>query len=192
MATSPLRLEGPAYATINRLFEQIEAQGVKHLLADGFAKSAIRIERSLDMRYVGQVHECTVDIGNFANDAKALEKVKGAFHKRHEELYTYSEPHNAVEVVNIESTLYGHVDKPQPPRVKQGVPPAKAVVGRRKAIFAADGKLIDTPVYDGSKLGAGAAIKGPAIIEEVTTTIVIEPKWSARLDVSGSYVITRT
>ena len=192
MATSPLRLEGPAYATINRLFEQIEAQGVKHLLADGFAKSAIRIERSLDMRYVGQVHECTVDIGNFANDAKALEKVKGAFHKRHEELYTYSEPHNAVEVVNIESTLYGHVDKPQPPRVKQGVPPAKAVVGRRKAIFAADGKPIDTPVYDGSKLGAGAAIKGPAIIEEVTTTIVIEPKWSARLDVSGSYVITRT
>ena len=192
MATSPLRLEGTAYATINRLFEQIEAQGVKHLLADGFAKSAIRIERSLDMRYVGQVHECTVDIGNFANDAKALEKVKGAFHKRHEELYTYSEPHNAVEVVNIESTLYGHVDKPQPPRVKRGMPPAKAVVGRRKAIFAADGKLIDTPVYDGSKLGAGAAIKGPAIIEEVTTTIVIEPKWSARLDVSGSYVITRT
>jgi N-methylhydantoinase A len=191
MATSPLRLEGEAYAAINRLFEQIEAQGVKHLVADGFAKSAIRIERSLDMRYVGQVHECTVEIGNFADDAKALEKVKGAFHKRHEELYTYSEPHNAVEVVNIESTLYGHVEKPQPPRVKKGVPPPKAVVGRRKAIFAADGKLTDTPVYDGSKLGAGATIKGPAIIEEVTTTIVIEPKWSARLDVSGSYVITR-
>jgi N-methylhydantoinase A len=191
MATSPLRLEGDAYATISRLFEQIEAQGVKHLIADGFAKSAIRIERSLDMRYVGQVHECTVEIGNFAGDAKALEKVKGAFHKRHEELYTYSEPHNAVEVVNIESTLYGHVDKPQPPRVKKGVPPGKALVGRRKAIFAADGKPTDTPVHDGSKLGAGATIKGPAIIEEVTTTIVIEPKWSARLDVSGSYVITR-
>ena len=125
MATSPLRLEGAAYATINRLFDQIEAQGVKHLVADGFAKSAIRIERSLDMRYVGQVHECTVEIGNFANDAKALEKVKSAFHKRHEELYTYSEPHNAVEVVNIESTLYGHVDKPQPPRVKKGLPPRK-------------------------------------------------------------------
>ena len=190
MATSPLRLEGVAYATINRLFDQIEAQGVKHLFADGFAKSAIRIERSLDMRYVGQVHECTVEIGNFANDAKALEKVKDAFHRRHEELYTYSEPHNAVEVVNIESTLYGHVDKPQPPRVKKGVPPAKAIVGRRKAIFAADGKLIDTPIYDGSKLGAGATIKGPAIIEEVTTTIVIEPRWSARLDVSGSYLMT--
>jgi N-methylhydantoinase A len=191
MATSPLRLEGTAYATISRLFEQIEAEGVKHLLADGFAKSAIRIERSLDMRYVGQVHECTVEIANFTNGAEALEKVKSAFHKRHEELYTYSEPHNAVEVVNIESTLYGHVDKPQPPRVRKGAPAAKAVVGRRKAIFAADGRLVNTPVYDGSKLGAGATIKAPAIIEEVTTTIVIEPKWSARLDASGSYVITR-
>jgi N-methylhydantoinase A len=191
MATSPLRLEGKAYTKINALFDQIETQGVKHLVADGFAKSAIRIERSLDMRYVGQVHECTVEIGSYANDAKALEKVKGAFHKRHEELYTYSEPHNAVEVVNIESTLYGHVEKPQPPRVKKGVPPAKALVSHRKAIFAADGKLMNTPVYDGSKLGAGATIKGPAIIEEVTTTIVIEPRWTARLDVSGSYVLTR-
>jgi N-methylhydantoinase A len=191
MATSPLRLEGAAHAKIRRLFQQIEAQGVKHLVADGFAKSAIRIERSLDMRYVGQVHECTVEIGNFADDAKALEKVKTAFHKRHHELYTYSEPHNAVEVVNIESTLYGHVDKPQPPRMKKGLPPAIGLVGRRKAAFATDGKLIDTPIYDGSKLGAGATIKGPAIIEEVTTTIVIEPRWSAHLDVNGSYVITR-
>jgi len=191
MATSPLRLEGAAQAKIRRLFQQIEAQGVKHLVADGFAKSAIRIERSLDMRYVGQVHECTVEIGNFADDAKALEEVKTAFHKRHQELYTYSEPHNAVEVVNIESTLYGYVDKPQPPRVKKGLSPAKVLVGRRKAIFATDGNLIDTPIYDGSKLGAGATIKGPAIIEEVTTTIVIEPRWSARLDVGGSYVMTR-
>jgi N-methylhydantoinase A len=191
MATSPLRLEGAAHAKINHMFEQIEAQGVKHLVADGFAKSTIRIERSLDMRYVGQVHECTVEIGSFADNAKALEKVKSAFHKRHEELYTYSEPHNAVEVVNIESTLYGHVDRPQPPRVGKGLQPAKALVGRRKAIFTADSKLIDAPIYDGSKLGAGAMIKGPAIIEEVSTTIVIEPGWSARLDVGGSYVMTR-
>jgi N-methylhydantoinase A len=190
MATSPLRLEGAAQETINRLFQQIEAQGVRHLVADGFAKSAIRIERSLDMRYVGQVHECTVAIGN-VNDTKVLERVKRAFHQRHEELYTYSEPHNEVEVVNIESTLYGHVDKPQPPRVKKGLPPTEALVGHRKATFAANGKMISTPIYGGSMLGASATIKGPAIIEEMTTTIVIEPRWSARLDVSGSYVITR-
>ena len=63
--------------------------------------------------------------------------------------------------------------------------------GHRKAIFAASGKATKTPIYDGEKLGAGAKIAGPAIIEEVTTTIVIEPGWKAELHASGSYVITR-
>ena len=93
MATSPVRLERQAPTErIDALFEQIEAQGMKHLDRRRVRQIGDRIKRSLDMRYVGQVHECTVEIGNFANDAKAIEKVKDAFHKRHEELYTYSEP----------------------------------------------------------------------------------------------------
>ena len=64
--------------------------------------------------------------------------------------------------------------------------------GYRKAIFDASGKATKTPVYDGDKLGAGCAIvSGPAIIEEVTTTIVIEPGWTAVLDKTNSYLITR-
>jgi N-methylhydantoinase A len=149
------------------------------------------VKRSLDMRYVGQVHECTVDIGTFPINEKTIEKVKDAFHRRHEELYTYSERHNAVEVVNLESTLYGRIDKPKAPKLGRGVPLAKALKGHRKAIFEASGKATRTPIYDGARLGAGASIKGPAIIEEVTTTIVIEPGWTAKLDAGGSYVITR-
>jgi len=68
---------------------------------------------------------------------------------------------------------------------------AKALKGYRKAIFEASGKATRIPIYDGGKLGAGAGLAGPAIIEEVTTTIVIEPGWGAKLDASGSYLITR-
>ena len=57
-------------------------------------------------------------------------------------------------------------------------------------VVDAKGKGARTPVYDGARLGAGAVVNGPAIIEEVTTTIVIEPGWTAKLDASGSYVIT--
>jgi N-methylhydantoinase A len=192
MATAPLRLDNDkAYARIDKLYKEIERQGVRHLERDGFNRSEIDIKRSLDMRYVGQVHECTVDIGTFEINAKTIGKVKDAFHRRHEELYTYAERHNAVEVVNIESTLYGRIEKPKARKTKPGGPIAKALKGHRKAIFAASGKPTRTPIYDGGKLGAGASLAGPAIIEEVTTTIVIEPGWSARLDTSGSYVITR-
>jgi N-methylhydantoinase A len=191
MATCPVRLEHPsAYATINKLYKEIEAQGVKHLQGDGFKRNQIEVRRSMDMRYVGQVHECTVEIGHFEINASTIGRVTEAFHQRHEELYTYSEPHNAVEAVNIESTLLGRVEKPKPPKIGRGTPPGKALKGHRSAIFSATGKPQRTAVYDGTRLGAGAVIQGPAIIEEVTTTIVVEPGWTAKLDGSGSYVIT--
>ena len=192
MATAPLRLDNTvAYKRIDTLYRQLEKQGVAHLKTDGFKAGQIDVKRSIDMRYVGQVHECTVDIGTFEINAKSIGKVKEAFHARHEELYTYSERHNAVEAVNIESTLFGRIDKPKAPKLGKGATPAKALKGTRKAIFDASGKTTKTPIYDGGKLGAGATIAGPAIIEEVTTTIVIEPGWTAKLDASGSYVITR-
>lgn len=192
MATAPLRLDNnAAYARIDELFKQIEAQGVDHLKGDGFKGKDIVTKRSLDMRYVGQVHECTVEIGNFKVDAKSIEKIKDAFHKRHKELYTYAEPSSTVEVVNIESTLYGVVDKPARMSIGKGAAPEKALKGHRDAVFTADGKRTRTPIYDGTPLGADAVITGPAVIEEVTTTIVIEPGWTARLDASGSYLITR-
>jgi len=192
MATAPLRLDNAAaYKRIDSLYKEIEAQGVKHLKTDGFRQNQIDVKRSLDMRYVGQVHECTVDIGTFEINARTIDQVKEAFHRRHEELYTYAERHNAVEVVNIESTLYGRIDKPRAPKLAKGQPVAKALKGHRKAIFEASGRASKTPIYDGARLGAGARVAGPAIIEEVTTTIVIEPGWTAVLDASGSYVITR-
>lgn len=193
MATAPLRLDNPgACDRIDRLFKQIEAEGVRHLETDGFSADRIDIKRSVEMRYVGQVHECTVDIGNFDIDGTTIAKVKDAFHARHEELYTYSERHNAVEVVNIESTLYGRIDKPKAPKLASGGSARDALKGERKAIFDASGKATSTPILDGSKLGAGASISGPAIIEEVTTTIVVEPGWTAVLHESGSYLLTRT
>jgi N-methylhydantoinase A len=192
MATSPARLDNDeAYERINSLFKTVEKKGVAHLARDGFTKKRIRARRSLDMRYVGQVHECTVDIETFEIDGKSIERVLEAFHRRHEELYTYSERHTPVEVVNIESTVEGLIDKPQTPVLARKRNAEAALKGHRKAIFEASGKAVRTPVYDGEALGAGAIIAGPAVIEEVTTTIVIEPGWTARLHESGSYVITR-
>ncbi|MEQ8653052.1 MAG: hydantoinase/oxoprolinase family protein [Kiloniellales bacterium] len=193
MATKPLRLESSsAYEQINQVFAEIEQQGIAHLEADGFERAKIDLKRHLDMRYVGQIHECTVEIGTFDVDETTVEEVKNAFHNRHKELYTYDEPHNTVEVVNLESTLFGRVDKPKPPKAEAGKGAAGAKKGERRMIFSGDGEGIDAPVYDGDKLGAGDTIPGPAVIEEETTTVVIEPGWQAQLDESASYLLTKT
>ncbi|MCK4449823.1 MAG: hypothetical protein KAX26_04445 [Anaerolineae bacterium] len=54
---------------------------------------------------------------------------------------------------------------------------------------AGGGGWLDTPIYDGSKLQAGNRIKGPAIIEEVTTTIIVCPNDLAKVDRLGNVVI---
>lgn len=193
MATCPLRLEGDAaYAQINDTYADIEETGVRHLLADGFENERVMIRRRIDMRYVGQVHECSVDIENFTIDADSVDTLRDAFHAKHEQLYTYSERNTPIEVVNLESTLYGRVDRPDLPTLAAGADVSDAIKSHRPMIFAADGTAIDGPVYDGSMLGAGALVAGPAVIEETTTTIVIEPDWQASLHESGSYILTRT
>lgn len=190
MAPAPVRLEGAASAArLDGLFRGLEARGIKDLAGDGFAEDRISIRRSLDMRYVGQVHECTVDVDPFPLDEAALERLKAAFHARHEELYTYSEPGSMVEVVNVESAIWGQVDKPRRMAIAAGKGADAALAGTREMIFAADGAVRPTPVYSGALLGAGDRIVGPAVIEEVTTTVVIEPGWTAELTPSGVYVL---
>ncbi len=191
MAPAPIRLEGAEAAqTLDQLFNKLELRGHGDLSQDGFSDDKISIRRSLDMRYVGQVHECTVEIAPFDVTETTLDDIKAAFHARHKELYTYDEPHNAVEVVNVESTIAGRVDKPKRMTIAAGSGADSALKGTRPMVFSADGIAQDTAVYDGSALGAGDVLHGPAVIEEVTTTIVVEPGWTVSLHESGVYVLT--
>ena len=191
MAPAPLRLEGAeTAAALDGLFNGLEAKGRADLGRDGFTEDRIEIRRSLDMRYVGQVHECTVSVDPFEITEASLDRLKAAFHARHEELYTYSEPNSAVEVVNVESAISGKVERPNRMVIAKGKGAEAAVKGMRPMIFAADGVAQETPVFEGAKLGAGDTVRGPAVIEEVTTTLVIEPGWTAVLDENGTYVVS--
>lgn len=192
MAPAPIRLEGAAAAArLDALFTGLETRGSRDLESDGFTRDRISIRRSLDMRYIGQVHECTVEVEPFALTEESLAGVASAFHARHKELYTYSELSSPVEVVNVESTIVGRVDRPRRMKIGAGIGSEAALKAHRPMIFSADGAPLSTPVYSGEKLGAGDRIIGPAVIEEITTTIVIEPGWVADLHETGVYVVTQ-
>lgn len=193
MATIPTRLEGEdTFKRINALFADIETKGTEHLKTDGFDDSQIFIQRSMEMRYLGQIHECTVDIDSFTIDAGNIEQIKNAFHDRHEQLFTYAERHNPVELVNIESTMFGRVERPSPAELTgNNTQASDAVKGQRNLIFSGDGGSSSVSVYDGAKIGAGDKISGPAVIEEETATLIIQPGWQIELHKSASYIITR-
>ena len=192
MAPAPVRLDAKGVAgKLKKLFDGLEKRGRGQLKKDGFSEGDIHISRSLDMRYTGQVHECTVEVDAFEITAESIKSLEDAFHARHEELYMYSERHSVIEVVNVESTIVGRIERPERMKQPRGGGANAAKTGTRKVVFSDDGKRVDTPIYDGSKLGAGDEIKGPAVIEEETTTIVVDPGWSMKLTDSAVYELKR-
>jgi len=192
MAPAPYRLDSENVdVTLQGLFDGLESRGRDQLTKDGFAEKDIHITRTLDMRYTGQVHECTVEVDAFDITRSSISTLVEAFHERHEELYMYSERHSAIEVVNVESTIVGRVERPERMKQSKGNGADAAKTGLRKVVFSSDGARIETPIYDGSKLGAGDHIQGPAVIEEETTTLVIDPNWKLVLTDSAVYELTK-
>ena len=194
MSACPMRVnENADWERIEQRFHDLEQEAITALQAEGFARSQVLIERSVDMRYLGQVHECTVDIGTMKVDARSFGDIRSRFDRRHQELFTYCEPDGVVELVNIEVTVAGVV-----PPLQTGARMAVAdgstelpVKEQRRMVFGhgAEIETVLAPVYDGDKLPPGATLDGPAVIEEITTSIVIEPGWAATLDASGVYVL---
>lgn len=191
MAACPMRVdERVDLARVEQRFAELEKNAVSALEQDGIPRERIAMRRSMDMRYVGQVHECSVDIGELPVNDDTIAAIRASFDTLHEQLFTYGEPQSTVEIVNIESTVYSRNPPLAPPAMAAGKQAENAIKTHRDMIFSSDGVALNTPVYDGELLGAGDVLDGPAVIEEITTTIVINPGWHARLDASGTYVIT--
>jgi N-methylhydantoinase A len=157
-------------------FRQLEAEGQKALEASGIPTDRIFFERAADMRYVGQEHAVAVRMPARVGDESARAEIKRLFDEAHELRYSHSAPEESADVVSLRVSAIGRLGKPEFARIARGerTPPDGARRGSRSVIFEGDG-AIDAPVYDRTKLLQGNVIEGPAIIEEVASTTVVEP-----------------
>jgi N-methylhydantoinase A len=103
-----------------------------------------------------------------------LESLKKDFHKKHEELFTFSLPKVQIELRNLRLIASVKSDPIDLPKIEKTARPAGDSVKRRRPCFF-KGELMDTPIYDGSLLLPGTSLRGHAIVEESTSTIVIPP-----------------
>lgn len=177
-------IPGISLDEFNRVIIEAEKKALKELLEEGVEKERSSLLRFLDMRYVGQHHEVTVEIPNNCNiEDEHLNEIAEIFHKAHEKLYTYSTPETPLEIINLRITAVGHVDKTGLQKQQIGEKdPSYALKNRRKIYFEEYVKFVDIPVYEREKLKPGNLIKGPAVIEERITTIIVHPNWNAFVD----------
>ena len=173
------------FKEIEKIFKDLEAQGAKNLQKTG-KKEAIRFERSLDMRFVGQGAETAVPVRekNFTKAEK--EEIRARFDQIYEKLYGRTYPESAVEFINFK------VRASLPERLfhfsrleAHGRSFKDAVKGRRPAYSGIARDFIPYTVYDRYKLFPNARFKGPAIIEEKESTVVVGEDASVKVDEYG-------
>jgi N-methylhydantoinase A len=124
------------------------------------------------MRYGEQIFEIPVDLDPIPWEAPdLLERIAAAFHRRHEELYTYSLPDRAPVLVNVRVAVVGELEAPPEEPARPAGPPAPPVAER--SIFLEGWRAV--PVFDMERLAPDQQIEGPALVESTTTTVLLRP-----------------
>jgi len=154
-------------AALRRILATMEDEGRARLA--GFP-GAIRVHRSLDMRYGEQIFEIQVEIDGVDLQARdVIEQVVERFHQRHEELYAYSATGQEVVIVNARVAVVGVLPELRA-SVSAGGRGAGTAPGRRRVYL---GDWVEVPVHRMEGRSPGYQTKGPAIFESDTTTVLI-------------------
>jgi N-methylhydantoinase A len=167
----------------------MEASARAALEPAGLAGQRVRCHRLANLCYPGQTFDIPVPVVGQTGEltAKSISATIERFHDAHEKLHTYASRDEVPILRGLRVQATGHTRKPTLPRAPRAGR-TSARVGARKAHF--DGRFVTTPVFDGTRLGPRATLKGPAIIEEPFTTIVVYPEQRASVDEYGNYHVT--
>jgi len=170
---------------IEKIFKELEAEAIKILRKEATEKD-IKIERSLDMRFVGQGSETNVPVmGRDFTKMKKVE-VRRRFDEVYEKLYGRTYPDSEVEFINFKVRASLPERLIQFPKLdKKGKSLDQAIKGKRKAYSPIAKDFIPFTVYDRYQLSPNSKFKGPAIIEERESTVIVGEDASVSVDDFG-------
>jgi N-methylhydantoinase A len=176
-------------AQVAALLEEMAAAATAVLARERVAAGAVTLRAALDLRYVGQWHELSVPVAWGPGERPDLVRLRADFDAEHDRLFGYATAEMPVEALAVRLTAVGATAKPSLVPAAAGGEAAAARTGSRPVWSPPERRLADTPVYDGIRLGAGAALAGPAVIELANTTIVVPAGFEALVDRYGSFVL---
>jgi N-methylhydantoinase A len=180
--TAPQQLDQADWGRINRLLEEMEAEGREILTTAGIAPADISFRRTAEMRYTGQGHEVEVSVPSGQLADASLGELTARFEAAYRALYSRTPLGVPIEALNWRVVAAGPA-----PEISMGSRPAQdsgaeSVKTRRSAYFPEAGGYVKTPVYDRYRLTAGTTFDGPAIVEERESTTVIGPRARVTVD----------
>jgi N-methylhydantoinase A len=181
---------------LRALWRELDQRAERYFSEANFSRQQVFAKYQMKMRYPGQNWSLTFDIktNQGAEDLSFVDDTLGAraidaFNRRHMEEYGHVREGEIPEVVGVRLSTYAETPAP---RTAGGFTAARVAAPVTKTRRANLGEgYQQTNVYRGADLKPGHQIVAPAIIEETFTTIVVYPGWSAQVDDSGDYQLTK-
>jgi N-methylhydantoinase A len=156
-------------------------KALKALAAEGFTGDQVVLDWSVDLRYSRQVHEVTTPLKAplpLTNDG--LDILSRDFESLYERKYGKGSAFReaGIEMTQFRLTARGLLNHS-----------SAALTGRRKIFVEAKSAMIESDIYDFTRLNPGNVIKGPAVIHTPITTIVLQDNQKSVMDQYRNIII---
>jgi N-methylhydantoinase A len=166
-----------------RVFSELEAEAQAILDGEQIPEDRRRIERSVDVRYYGQTPYLNLELDESPSTQEEILRIADRYADEYEREFGYrlDTAIASVEIVNARAAAIGLAAAADlaPRSVSEGGP---ADPETRPVYFDDPGDFVETPIYTRSTLAPDAELDGPAIVEQMDTTVLIPPGARARVD----------
>jgi N-methylhydantoinase A len=173
-------------ADVRAILDAQIAEGKATIAREAVAIEALVVIHSADMQFQGQSHILTIPVASPGVTRERLDKDFAAAYWRRFEVEL---PEIRPVLVNLHTAVIGR-RKPAP---LAALAPADRSLGRKPGAHRRvwfEGGWTNTPVWRREQLAPGTKLAGPAIVEQMDATTVIEPGNSVVADRLGNLVVT--
>ncbi|QYK41989.1 MAG: hydantoinase/oxoprolinase family protein [Paracoccaceae bacterium] len=180
-------LDDADMAEVAAILAAQEAEGRARIAAAGIGLTGVTVQRHAEMQFIGQTHLLRVALPDGPPDRAAMQaRFEAAYHAR----FRVTLPEIRAALVNLVTAVVGHRPAVDLSRLIDPSGRATTLSGARTGTRPVwwEGWR-DTAIYWRDHLPLSAVIEGPAIIEQMDTTILIPPGDSARQDGDGNLIV---
>ena len=170
-------------------FKRLEDEARAMLADEGFADHSVQLTRELDLSYRGQ--QWVVRIGLDADGGRDAADVRARFEEEYERLYGHTQPDGIIEISNQRIVGIGKLPELSIGSSRQASGDPEPLE-TRSVFLNPEAGWQEIPVYAGSDLLPGHVLKGPLLIEERTTTVLVDANDRVEIDKANNILVHLT
>lgn len=190
--TAIMRTSTPDPRVLGEIYRELEDKARRWLSEELGDSREGHVLRQADLRYRHQGYEVPVPVPDGVLTEAAVLAVREAFDREHRRLYGYSLPGGPVDWVTLRATAVGRLPKVTPDVLhvsSDGRAKANRPERTRDVYQLESRRFVPVPVVNGPDLTPGAAVRGPAIIEMPSSTVLLLDGDKAGRDEYGNVLV---